>query len=199
MLQNPKSVGRGATRPSVEGVARAPKNRQYALLTGRAKREYQRVAAFTVRRAGPGDESLVASLNRHVHDLHVAAEPQEFHPAEVGEVQAFFAAVLASPTHLVFVAESAGPIGYIWADELHRRRNAFKNERHLVYIHHIAVAPEHRRTGAGAALYRAVESEARERGLTDLALDHWSFNNDAAVFFRKLGFQNYNVRMRTGL
>lgn len=42
----------------------------------------------------------------------------------------------------------------------------------------------------------AVEDEARNRGITRLALDHWSFNEEAETFFRGLGFEPYNVRMR---
>lgn len=141
----------------------------------------------------------VAKLNRHVHDLHVAAEPADFHVTEAVEVEAFFAMVLSNPMHLVFVAEASEPVGYIWADEMHRPRNAFTNERHLAYVHHVAVDATHRRAGVGSSLLRAVESEARARGLADIALDHWSFNSEASAFFSSLGFESYNVRMRRSL
>jgi ribosomal protein S18 acetylase RimI-like enzyme len=152
-----------------------------------------------VRRAQGDDASTVAVLNRHVHGPHVSSEPRQFHATELDEVTAFFAAVLADQESVVFLAEGDEPLGYVWAQEVARPRTAFTNENRLMYIQHLAVAPQARRCGLATALCRAVEDEARQRGIGDLALDHWSFNETAAAFFSRLGYEAFNVRMRRSL
>jgi predicted N-acetyltransferase YhbS len=47
------------------------------------------------------------------------------------------------------------------------------------------VAPEHRRQGAGAALVRAIEEQARLRGVSRLYL----YSDDAIPFYEKLGWK----------
>ena len=154
---------------------------------------------IAVRRAGPGDAAAVATLNRHVHDLHVQAEPEHFHATDGAEVESFFRQVIASAENVVLVAMGDQPLGYVWAQDVVRARSAFTNQSRVMYIHHLAVAPAVRRTGVATSLCRAVEAEAQRRGIRDLALDHWAFNRDAAEFFGRHGYVDFNVRMRKRL
>jgi ribosomal protein S18 acetylase RimI-like enzyme len=112
------------------------------------------------------------------------------------ELESFFAGVLGSSEHVVFVATASAPLGYAWAQDITRPRTVFTNAGRVAYINHVAVAPHARRTGVATALCRAVEDEARSRGINDVALDHWAFNREAAAFFEGAGFVDFNIRMR---
>ena len=68
-----------------------------------------------------------------------------------------------------------------------------------MHLNHISVDPRFRRRGVGRSLYSAAEAEARSRDIEQLAMDHWTFNVDAAAFFGSLGFESFNVRMRKSL
>ena len=57
-----------------------------------------------VRQATRSDAVVVAALNDHVHELHVAAEPYDFRPTERAEVAEFFAFILDSQNHMVLLA-----------------------------------------------------------------------------------------------
>ncbi len=158
------------------------------------------MSEIQVREATPSEAAALAALNDHVHGLHVAAEPYDFRPTEPSEVRAFFGLLLASESHVVFLATSAEvPAGYLWVEDQLRRASPFKNETHVLHLNHIAVDPAFRRRGVGRALYAAAETEARRRGIDRLAMDHWTFNTDAAAFFGSLGFEGFNVRMRKRL
>ena len=156
---------------------------------------------WRVRRATIDDSSSLAQLNQHVHVLHVEAEPSDFHDVEPADAQDFFAALFAGDEHVVFVAlDAAGrAIGYVWAQDHQRPENPFTRAARTCYIHHVAVAPSSRGQGVGHSLMAAVETEALQRGIPRLALDHWTFNETAQRFFAGLGFQPYNVRMRREL
>jgi GNAT superfamily N-acetyltransferase len=113
----------------------------------------------------------------------------------------FFESLLEDQAHVLRMSVDASgePTGYVWAQDQERPGSAFTKPARTMYIHHVAVAPEARGQGVGKSLVAAIESEARERGISRLALDHWTFNETARQFFTHLGFEPYNVRMRREL
>lgn len=156
---------------------------------------------WQVRRADVGDAVALTRLNQHVQVLHVAAEPDDFHELDPAEAVAFFATLLEDPTHLVLIATNARQpaIGYVWAQDHERPTNPFTKPARTMYIHHVVVTPSARGQGVGRSLVAAVEAECRQRGITRVALDHWTFNEPAHRFFAGLGYVPYNVRMRREL
>jgi ribosomal protein S18 acetylase RimI-like enzyme len=65
----------------------------------------------------------------------------------------------------------------------------------MVYLHHISVRSAFRRRGIGGALLENVRAAGRDVGIALLALDVWSFNEEARAFFRRHGFAPYNERL----
>lgn len=64
------------------------------------------------------------------------------------------------------------------------------------YVAELAVAERARRRGAGAALLRAAEDWARERGCRYTVLDYNAHNDDAARFYReRMGYRPAGVIM----
>jgi len=153
-----------------------------------------------IEHAGVEHAAVIAELNQYVHALHVDAEPDRFRDLTPEEAEPVFVSMLRDRAPVVYVAASDDRwIGYIWAEQVQRPENPFTKPFRTFYIHHIAVTPEARHSGVGRALVDAVADEAQRRGVSSLALDHWSFNEDASGFFRALGFEPYNVRMRREL
>jgi GNAT superfamily N-acetyltransferase len=87
------------------------------------------------------------------------------------------------------------PVGYLWATFEQRPENPFKYAQTQVYVHQISVHDQHRRQGIGHALFGELENLAKEKGITQFALDSWAFNKNAHRFFEKLGFVTYNLNM----
>jgi ribosomal protein S18 acetylase RimI-like enzyme len=150
-----------------------------------------------VRRATVADAAAVAALNVDVQALHAAAMPGEFKPPGPGSfTRRAAAALLRKQDHLVFIAEiNAEPAGYAAAEVIRRPETPFKYAREMVYLSHISVRPEYRRRGVGQALLAAVRAAGEAAGITLLALDVWSFNEDARAFFRRSGFAPYVERL----
>jgi ribosomal protein S18 acetylase RimI-like enzyme len=151
---------------------------------------------ITIRRASEADAELLSSLNADVQDLHATALPFRFKPPSGSFSPTEAATLIAHPNHLVFVAEvNSVPAGYAYAEIIHRAETAFTHAYDTVYLHHISVRPEYRRSGLGAALVAAVRSAAKEVGIELLTLDVWSFNKAARAFFVREGFVTYNERL----
>lgn len=157
--------------------------------------------SWEVRRADIDDAQVIAELNQHVHILHAEAEPDDFYDIDPADAVGFFEGLFENGSHLLFVAVDAASatIGYVWAQEQERPANPFTKPARTMYVHHVAVAPEDRGRGVGKSLVAAVEDEARQRTISRIALDHWTFNESAHRFFSNLGFQPYNLRMRRDL
>lgn len=60
---------------------------------------------------------------------------------------------------------------------------------HRGWVYYVAVSPDHRRRGIGAALMRSVEDALEERGCPKLNLQVRSPNRGAAEFYQRLGYR----------
>jgi ribosomal protein S18 acetylase RimI-like enzyme len=156
--------------------------------------------SLQVRPATRVDVELVSQLNQHVQQIHVAAEPSDFRPIVPKQAESFFRDLLSSLSNVILIADQADKtLGYVWAQDLQRAASPLTQPVRSLYIHHIAVDPEGRRMGVGRALILGVEEEAAKRQIESVALDHWSFNQDAQEFFGSMGYGVFNVRMRKDL
>ena len=124
-----------------------------------------------VRKATTVDAEALSSLNADVQTIHWSALPTRFKPPGPDTFPpTAAAALLAQPDNLVFIAEvDSLPVGYAYAEVIHRPETAFNYADDLVYLHHISVRPSYRRQGVGRALMDAVRSAASERGITVFA------------------------------
>jgi ribosomal protein S18 acetylase RimI-like enzyme len=154
-----------------------------------------------IRLATPSDAPILARLNGVVQQVHHEALPDQFKAPDPDAVEPFFAEQLARLEVVAYVADEAGggAVGYVLGEELHRSDSAFTASGSALYIHHIAVDPAVRHRGCGRALIHAIEDEAQRRGIENLRLDYWTFNEQAKRFFASLGFEPFNERARKAL
>lgn len=151
--------------------------------------------SMTVRAAVFGDEELLAVLNGLVHELHVANRPEDFKPARTEDVSAWFRSLLQKPTVLIWIAEEDGvPIGYVLAFLQERAENPFCPARRWCEIDQLAVKDKSRRRGIARTLLQRVFAEVRGRGIRDVEMSSWSFNEAAHHAFRRIGFAPKVVR-----
>src|SRR5262250_2792557 len=123
-----------------------------------------------IRLAAAEDATLLAALNRHVHDPHVAAEPRLYRPVDPDAVAAWFRDRLAQGD-LALIAEDPGPLGYLVARVVELPGHLFVHPRRHLLVDQLAVAAPTRRRGVGRALMAAAERLAVERGLGAVELD----------------------------
>jgi GNAT superfamily N-acetyltransferase len=143
---------------------------------------------LTIRRARPEDRAVLAAHNRAM------AWETESKRLEATTVEAGVAAVLAEPTRgFYLVAERAGRVigqlmvTFEWSDW----RNA-----DFWWIQSVYVAPEARRQGIFATLYRHLEAEARRGGrVCGLRLYTEHSNTSAHATYEALGMRPAHYRM----
>jgi len=156
-----------------------------------------RTMAIHIRKAVEQDAATLAALNADVQAIHAAAMPWLFKPPGPDTfAPAMVRDLLAQPENLVFIAEVDGSAaGYAYAEIQERPETPLSYARDMIYLHHISVRPTHRGHGVGSALIEAVRAAAAENGIKLVALDVWTFNEEARAFFRRCGFVAYNERL----
>jgi ribosomal protein S18 acetylase RimI-like enzyme len=153
-----------------------------------------------IREAGTSDLDALVELNLHVQRIHVQEEPEQFVEPSRGAVAAWMSERLVEEGCRALVAESEGRCaGYVLFELIDRPLGTFTAAMRTLYIHQIGVDPGVRRRGIGRALVQAVEREAAELGVQQVALDTWSFNTAAQAFFTGCGYEIHNVRLRRRL
>ena len=145
---------------------------------------------LTLRSARADDYDAVFDLFSELQQLHVEALSSFFKPPSKNHhFRGFFDNVLATQRlHLTLALQARKPVGYVHfgvvkqPEDLHEQANSY------VYIQQIIVSRSVRRSGIGSALLEHVKSFSRERGLTDVGIDFWVFNESARRCFEKAGF-----------
>ena len=141
-----------------------------------------------IRRATAGDAATVARLNAHVQGWHAAHYPDAFFAApDPAALTDHFRDRLQDPAVTCFLAGNPA-LGYALCSVVDRPQSVFSPPVRRVMVDHIAVAPQARRQGIGAALLAAARALARDKDCTEVMLDTWEANRDAHAFFRANGF-----------
>ena len=83
----------------------------------------------------------MSSLNADVQAIHWSALPWRFKPPSPETFPpTAAAALLDQPNNLVFIAEvDSLPVGYAYAEVIHRPETSFHFAYDMVYLHHITV------------------------------------------------------------
>jgi ribosomal protein S18 acetylase RimI-like enzyme len=154
-----------------------------------------------VRPAQYGDVRALVALNDVVQSLHARLESRHFKTVvDRDELHAFFTALLnTSGSYLLIAETNSSPDEYLWFDLQDRPPTPFTLAQRRIYIQHIVVREEARRSGVASALLQTLETEARVRGVERLAVDMWAANDDAQHFFRAAGFTPFNIALRKDL
>ncbi len=154
-------------------------------------------ASPAVRAATERDIPRLVGLTRLAQDLHVAAHPDVFRPSsDLPGIDDFFSKAISDTDQHVLVAEVDGvAVGYLCATVEREPAHTFKRDTTRLYVQQIAVDTDRRRRGVGRALFAAVEQIAQDRSINDIALDTWSFNEEAQDFFASLGFSVYKIKL----
>lgn len=153
--------------------------------------------ALQIREANEHDAAAVSALNADVQKLHSDVHPWRFkEPGPESFTPADAAEFMNRPNRFTYLAyEDDEAKGYIVAEVREYPESGRVFAHAMIYVHHISVRPAARRRGIGKALIAAVKAHGESLGITLLALDTWTFNEQALAFFRDCGLVPYNVRL----
>lgn len=159
------------------------------------------MSTYPIREARPGDlEGVYATLSL-ADQMHRHAHPEIFREVErPAKVKEYLLTSIRAEDAVIFIAEDGGEIiGAILAWVHQPRDIPVLIPRGLVSVDNLVVAEPYRNQGVGQALMERVYLWAEARGLKQIQLTVWDFNQGAVEFYEKLGFEMLHHRMRKEL
>ncbi|MET0793363.1 MAG: GNAT family N-acetyltransferase [Polyangiaceae bacterium] len=148
-----------------------------------------------IRQASPADLGAICALNESVQALHVVNRPETFRPLRAHELTAHFAELLQDPSAKIWVSVADDLVnGYLVGIVRTQAPTLYVLGRTWFELDQMGVAAAARRTGVARALVQQGLTFAQARGIQNVELSSWSFNQDAQSAFQKLGFTPKTVR-----
>jgi len=144
---------------------------------------------------------LADRRREYVESRIAAGEPSEIAEANAEESYGrLFPHGVPAAGHDVFVlvedvdiegeAEPGGAVGTLWVGPYPDSR------ADAMWIWNINISEEHRGRGLGRAGMILAEGEARRRGVTEIGLNVFGFNDVAIGLYRSLGYEPTSMQMR---
>lgn len=146
--------------------------------------------SLNIRSAVVAEYERLSVLWKGVEYLHHQAFPHIFRePDEVWPIRAAVESLIVGPDSTILIAETNNEIAGFVTLQVHQvKQTSRMRERRFVIIENMSVDPLLRRRGIGRALLRAAEDWAAQRGIADLQLFVWEFNDAAMRFYESEGF-----------
>ena len=139
------------------------------------------------------DYEDVGRLMCELHGVHAEGRPDIYSPmTELPSFEEFCEHVTGEDRFGLCAEEGGEVIAYALVQFRTGREGA---RLKTALLSDIYVTPQARRGKIGTMLYRMAEREAREQGAVRLDLIVWDFNDEAAAFYRKMGFRTQRVIM----
>jgi ribosomal protein S18 acetylase RimI-like enzyme len=156
---------------------------------------------YTIRQATQADYPGLCELFAEVDIYHSQAVPHVFRPTDgPARTPEYIADILANENSRLFVAESAGQvIGFIQVDIREAPVHPIMTPRRYAKVDSLVVGKDFRRSGIGQSLMKRVHQWACERGVHEVELNVWEFNQGAIALYEKLGYKTAVRRMWTTL
>ncbi|MBR2273510.1 MAG: GNAT family N-acetyltransferase [Alphaproteobacteria bacterium] len=140
------------------------------------------------------DAESIAKVAYQVAQLHDEALPEYFRPVPKEEQLRSIQNMLKDEKIVVFKAIYDGKIcGFLFL-EIAENMNAEYSK--FGFILNLGVDEAFRKLGIGQALMKRAEEYLKQRKIEALCLEVFDFNNNAVVFFEKIGFKATNLYMR---
>jgi ribosomal protein S18 acetylase RimI-like enzyme len=141
--------------------------------------------SIDVRPAVVAEYERLSVLWKAVEYLHHQALPHMFRkPDERWPTRAVIESLIGDPDSAIIVAENNDEIaGFVALKVYGVEQTPRWRGRRFVMIENMAIDPLYRRRGIGRALLKAAEDWATQRGIADLQLFVWEFNDAAARFY----------------
>ena len=139
-----------------------------------------------IRKANVKDIPYINKLLMQVCSVHQNDRPDLFKQNAKKYTDNQLIDLLNDPNEYIFVAEEGEVFAYCFCEKHTRGGNIFYDKPSL-YIDDLCVDECLRGKGIGKKLFKYVEEFAKNNGFYDITLNVWELNNEAKLFYQKMG------------
>ena len=153
-----------------------------------------------VRIAESADYSAACRLYAEADALHARERPDRFRPTDQpARSRSLFDTHLADPEQALFAAETDGAVAGLVRVQAFERPEISDvpalTPRRYAMVQELVVAQAHQRHGIATRLMTEAHRWALDRGLTEIQLTVYDFNQPALRLYNKLGYAPDSYRL----
>lgn len=152
---------------------------------------------FSIREAKHNDYEEICEIIAEVDALHRQALPQVYRKPE-GPVRTkeYISNIIENEDAALFVAEVDGQVvGLVHISIQEVPNIPIMVPRRYAFIENLAVKKKFRRCGVGKLLVEKAHHWALDKGIIQVKLHSWEFNQEAISFYNKLGYRTVSREM----
>ena len=153
-----------------------------------------------IRIANENDIEQIYNLNTELFIVLNSLNDKIYNP--IGFPREFINIMIKSHNSDYIVIEDDDKIiGYLLIEKRespYKTYESFKEDE-IAYIYEVVILPEYRLKGYGKYLIEEAQKWAKERNLKSIELNVLSNNYNAMAFYEKVGFENYQIKMRKNI
>lgn len=142
-----------------------------------------------IRKTEKSDVYCIDKLIGELHDFHVFNRPDKYkksdHPYTLAEIKE----ILNNPDYISFIAVCGDNAVGICIAAIRESSNPLTVQERIGYIEDLYVLNEYRRRNIAQSLLENIKKEFYRKGVRQLELCVWEFNNEAIKFYEKEGFK----------
>ncbi len=151
---------------------------------------------LNIRRATIEDYEEICRLFAEGDAVHTHALPDRFRGTYPARTKAFLEHWYAHDAAGIFVAEVTNQVvGFVQCSVMTTPERPMLYERTFVSVDSLIVQERYRRQGIGRRLMERVHTWARERGIREIELNVFEFNDTAIRLYEQLGYRTISRRM----
>lgn len=152
----------------------------------------ERGAVNMIRLANRSDLVNVNKLRKQVHEVHAKGRPDIFREEFNKELENHIYSIFDNEDGQVIVVEKNNMIcGFATVEIVEKPESPYNKARSFFHVIEFGIDENHRREGLGRALFEFIKKMAKEKGIENIELDMWEFNEGALKFYESLGFKTY--------
>ena len=153
-----------------------------------------------IRQATQDDLQKVNQLRKQVNELHIQGEPKIFKPGFSVEMQQYVFQFINNDQKILLVYEDEkGICGYAMVSFVVKPETPYRYELRFAEIEEIGVDANCQGKGCGKKLINHIVEIAKQKGFMQIELNMFTFNQNADVFYEKIGFETYRKHLRLNL
>ena len=141
-----------------------------------------------VRELQKSDLAEAAAMLAALHAVHWENVPGIFGDLPAGHFEKEAARILKDRRQLKLVYQKGAQLQGICVASVRPVNNPAIGR--IGEVHSLYVCPACRRQGVATALLQAMLTAIRQKGVSHVQLKVWAFNEPAAAFYKKVGFQS---------
>ncbi len=153
-----------------------------------------------IRIANENDIEQIYNLNTELFIVLNSLNDKIYNP--IGFPKQFINIMIKShESDYIVIEDDDKIIGYVLIEKRespYKTYESFKEDE-FAYIYEVVILPEYRLKGYGKYLIEEAQKWAKKRNLKSIELNVLSNNYSAIAFYEKVGFENYQIKMRKNI